>query len=60
MLDPLWVVNAEDRIVDINPAFTKLFGHTREEVIGASVYDFFDDKMQRLCAPRWRKKGKKG
>ncbi|MDH4231522.1 MAG: PAS domain S-box protein [Nitrospirota bacterium] len=44
MLDPLWVVNEENRIVDINLAFTKLFGHLREDVIGASIYDFFDDK----------------
>jgi PAS domain S-box-containing protein len=44
MLDPLWVVDEEYRIIDINPAFTKLFGHMREEVMGASIYDFCDDK----------------
>jgi len=44
MLDPLWVVDQEDRIIDINPAFTRLFGHAREDVIGASVYDLLDGK----------------
>jgi PAS domain S-box-containing protein len=60
MLDPLWVVNAEDRIVDINPAFTKLFGHTREEVIGASVYDFFDDKNAEIMRAQMEEKREKG
>lgn len=44
MLDPLWVVDEENNIIDINPAFTRLFGHSREEVIGASIYDFLDDR----------------
>src|SRR5574340_676263 len=42
MLDPLWVVDADNTIVDINPAFTRLFGHPRTEVIGTSIYDYFD------------------
>ncbi|MBI5847715.1 MAG: PAS domain S-box protein [Nitrospirae bacterium] len=44
MLDPLWVVDDEDRIIDINQAFTHLFGYTREDVIGAPAYDFVDDR----------------
>ncbi len=44
MLDPLWVVDQEDRIIDINPAFTRLFGHAREDVMGVSVYDLLDEK----------------
>ncbi len=44
MLDPLWVVDEEDRITDINQAFTQLFGYTREEVIGAPAYDFVDER----------------
>lgn len=44
MLDPLWVVDEKNCIVDINPAFSKLFGYDRDHVIGASVYDFLDEK----------------
>ncbi|MBA4372899.1 MAG: hypothetical protein C0402_08540 [Thermodesulfovibrio sp.] len=44
MLDPLWVVDEMNRVADVNPAFVRLFGYSREEVIGASVYDFFDEQ----------------
>ncbi|MBI5633398.1 MAG: PAS domain S-box protein [Nitrospirae bacterium] len=44
MLDPLWVVDIEDRVTDINPAFTRLFGYSRENMIGSSVYDFVDER----------------
>lgn len=44
MLDPLWVVDQEDRIVDINPAFERLFGHRKDDVIGASIFDLLDEK----------------
>ncbi len=42
MMDALWVVDKNDMIVDINPAFTKIFGYERNEVIGSSIYDFLD------------------
>lgn len=44
MLDPLWVVDQEDRITDINPAFERLFGYGREDVIGASLFDLLDEQ----------------
>ncbi|HYQ48251.1 MAG TPA: PAS domain S-box protein, partial [Thermodesulfovibrionales bacterium] len=44
MLDPLWVVDLEDRIVDVNPAFERLFGYAKDEVIGLSVFDLLDEK----------------
>ncbi|MDP2157274.1 MAG: PAS domain S-box protein [Nitrospirota bacterium] len=44
MLDPLWVVDEEDRITDINQAFTRLFGYSREDMLGSLVYDFVDDR----------------
>jgi len=44
MLDPLWVVDADGNITDINPAFISYLGYSRDEVIGASIYDFFDEK----------------
>lgn len=48
MMDPLWVVADNDTITDINPAFTKLFGYNRDEVIGASIYDFLDEENARI------------
>ncbi|TAL25415.1 MAG: PAS domain-containing protein [Nitrospirae bacterium] len=48
MMDPLWVVADNDTITDINPAFTKLFGYSRDEVIGASIYDFLDEENARI------------
>ncbi len=48
MMDALWVVDEDDRIVDINPAFTKLLGYRREEVIGTSVYDYVDEANERI------------
>ncbi len=44
MLDPLWVVDEENTIQDINPAFTRLFGYSREQVVGSSIYDFCDER----------------
>ena len=43
MMDALWVVDADNVIIDVNPAFTKLFGYTREEAIGSSIFDFIDE-----------------
>ncbi len=58
MLDPLWVIDQEYRIVDINPAFTRMFGHAREDIVGASVYDLLDEKnslmMRKQLSKRWR------
>ncbi len=48
MMDALWVVDMDDRIVDVNPAFLKMFGYSRNEVIGASLYDFFDHNNKRI------------
>lgn len=49
MMDPLWVVaDDNDTITDINPAFTKLFGYSRDEVLGASIYDFLDEENARI------------
>jgi PAS domain S-box-containing protein len=48
MMDPLWVVSEDNTIKDINPAFTKLFGYSRDDVIGASVYDFLDEDNIRI------------
>jgi len=42
MMDALWVVDINDIIVDVNPAFTKMFGYERNQVVGSSIYDFLD------------------
>lgn len=44
MLDPLWVVDRDNNIVDVNRAFTDLLGYERDLVIGMSIYDFFDER----------------
>jgi PAS domain S-box-containing protein len=48
MLDPLWVVDEDNVVIDVNPAFTGLFGYKREEVVGSSIFDFLDDEGERL------------
>ncbi|MBI4691451.1 MAG: PAS domain-containing protein [Nitrospirae bacterium] len=48
MMDPLWVVDKDNIITEINPAFTKLFGYDRDEVIGGSIYDFLDEENARI------------
>jgi PAS domain S-box-containing protein len=60
MLDPLWVVDGGNRIVDVNPAFTRLFGYEREEVIGASIYDFFDERNAAIMRRQLDKKTEGG
>ncbi|MBI5074716.1 MAG: PAS domain S-box protein [Nitrospirae bacterium] len=60
MLDPLWVVDTEDRITDINPAFTRLFGYSREEMIGYPVYDFVDDRNIAILRKQVEEKRDKG
>ncbi len=60
MLDPLWVVDEHNNIVDVNPAFTRLFGHMKEDVAGASIYDFFDEKNAAIMRKQLEEKREKG
>src|SRR3990172_9783034 len=48
MLDPMWVVDTDNIIIDTNPSFTKLFGYGRDEVIGASIFDFLDEENDKI------------
>ncbi|MDA8169728.1 MAG: PAS domain S-box protein [Nitrospiraceae bacterium] len=48
MMDPLWVIGNDDRIIDINPAFTKLFGYERDDVIGYLVYELMDEENEKV------------
>jgi PAS domain S-box-containing protein len=51
----IYLVDAETgRVLDANPAFCRLLGYTREEVLGMSIYDFLDHDReeieQNICA----------
>ncbi|GAB4483568.1 MAG: hypothetical protein OHK006_04980 [Thermodesulfovibrionales bacterium] len=52
MLDPLWVVDVDNRVADINPAFTKLFGYTKEEMAGVPVFEYMDEKYAQIMRRR--------
>ncbi len=56
MVDPLWVVDRENIITDINPAFTRLFGYEKDEVIGASIFDFLDEENERVMREQLRRR----
>jgi PAS domain S-box-containing protein len=58
MNDPLWVANEDNFIVDINPAFTELFGYERDEVVGSSVFDFLDEESDRVMREQIRERGR--
>ncbi len=60
MMDALWVVDMNDRIMDVNPAFLKMFGYKREEVIGAPIYDFFDQRNRQIIRQELEQKRLKG
>jgi PAS domain S-box-containing protein len=44
MVDPMWVVDEDNFITDINPAFSRLLGYGRDEVVGSSIFDFLDEE----------------
>jgi PAS domain S-box-containing protein len=60
MVDPLWVVDEENRVTDVNPAFCRMFGYRREEVLGALVYDFFDERNASIMRRQLEEKRDKG
>lgn len=43
MLDPIWVIDDDGMIKDINPAFSMLFGYSRDDVVGSSIFDFIEE-----------------
>ncbi|MBI4824259.1 MAG: PAS domain-containing protein [Nitrospirae bacterium] len=59
MLDPMWVVDMDNIIIDINPAFTNLFGYKRDEVIGISIFDFLDEANEKIMREQLRKRDEK-
>lgn len=59
MLDPLWIVDEMNRVTDVNPAFTRLFGYSREEVIGAPIFDFFDERNAAIIRNKLHERNEK-
>ncbi len=58
MLDPLWVFDIEDLVIDINPAFTVLLGYEKADAVGMCLYEFFDEKNRKILqtqAKNWEK-----
>ncbi len=47
MHDGLCVLDRDDRIIDINPAFTRMLGYTKEDVTGRSIFDLFDEENRK-------------
>jgi len=56
MLDPMWVLDQEDRIFDINPAFTRQFAYAKEKIIGSSAREFFDAANLEIFDQQMREK----
>jgi PAS domain S-box-containing protein len=49
MLDPLWILDEAERTVDVNPAFCRLVGREREEVLALEAEEHFgEDARGRL------------
>ena len=38
-MDAFWLIDADDRIVDVNPALSRLFGYSRDELLTMTVRD---------------------
>ncbi len=57
-IEPLAIFNLEDKIIDMNPAFEKLFGYSKEELIGKEFPGHFgiDDGIFSM----WIEQCKKG
>lgn len=47
MLDPMMVLDTDNMVVDVNPAFLGLFGYAQQEMPGAMLFDFLDEAGER-------------
>jgi PAS domain S-box-containing protein len=50
----IWVVDSEQRTTFANRAIATMLGHTREEMIGRSVFDFMDDEGKTVAAANFK------
>ncbi len=60
MLDPMWILDNGNRVFDVNPAFTKLFGYDRNDIIGSYAGNFFDNDNQTVFETHIREKNERG
>jgi PAS domain S-box-containing protein len=47
-------ISDEERLIDVNPKFTEMFGYSREEVIGRSVMDLVAEEDREMVLGRIR------
>ena len=54
-----WAVNNNQEAVDANPAFCKMLGRERKDVIGKTIFDFVDEENKKIFLKQieLRKKG---
>jgi two-component system, cell cycle sensor histidine kinase and response regulator CckA len=52
--DGFWVVDTRARITDVNGAYCRMSGYSREEILGMSVSDIDADESEALRAERMR------
>lgn len=58
MMDPLWVLSDNNVITDVNPASAKLFGYSRDFMIGTSVFDVVDGENSKILKSNLNFEGK--
>lgn len=52
MIDPMWVLDEDNAVVEVNDAFMKVFGYSRDDMKGALVFDLVDDTGERQLRRR--------
>jgi PAS domain S-box-containing protein len=55
--DPIAIITEDGRILEANPAATKLIGSSREEVLNSPITDWIEDGRSLLMAMRSRRSG---
>ena len=43
-----WQINADNKIIEVNPAACKMLGYDTEEMLGKTALDFVDDENQKI------------
>lgn len=47
LVDPFWIIDQDFVITDVNQAFEGLFGYSRQEVIGNTIFEFMDEEDEK-------------
>ncbi len=56
MHNAVWALDENNNTVDVNPAFTELFGYAKEEMLGKNVFEFFDEKNKDIMNAEFSKR----